>query len=121
MKKADLEKGFETLLKYNGIDGYVRNYRKAIPNRRYEIDFAWPLLSPPVGIEIQGGVWLAKAGKKGGHIGAGQVRDYQKLNLATIHGWKILQFSTDMLRRDPQGCIAQLKRLLDEAKDGKTT
>lgn len=107
VKKSTLEDGFETLLKYNDIDGYIRNYRQVVPKRRYELDFAWPELK--VGIEIQGGVWLHRSG----HTRAGQVADYRKLNLATVYGWRVLQFSTDMLRRDPQGCIEQLKQLLN--------
>lgn len=106
-RKSSLEDGFETLLKYNGISGYVRDYRQVVPKRRYELDFAWPALK--VGIEIQGGVWL----RRSGHTRAGQVADYRKLNLATVYGWKVLQFSMDMLRRDPLGCIEQLKLLLD--------
>jgi len=107
VKKSGLEDGFATLLKYNGIEGYVRNYRQVVPKRRYELDFAW--LPLKVGVEIQGGVWL----RCSGHTRAGQVADYRKLNLATVYGWRVLQFSTDMLRRDPQGCIEQLKLLLN--------
>ena len=104
--KSELEDGFESLLEYNGIEEYIRNYRQVVPKRRYELDFAWPALK--VGIEIQGGVWL----RRSGHTRAGQVANYRKLNLETIYGWRVLQFSTDMLRRDPQGCIEQLKLLL---------
>ncbi|MBU2177643.1 MAG: hypothetical protein KJ556_21330 [Gammaproteobacteria bacterium] len=110
-RKDDLERAVEFHLKSLGpLPEWEKHYRKAIPGRRYEIDFCWPEFK--VGIEVQGGIWLAKTGKKSGHIGAGAVRDFEKLNLLAEHGWIILQWSTDMIRRDPMGLIDQLKRIL---------
>ena len=112
--KSDLEKKVVFLLKnVGGIPPCERNYRKAIPGRRLEIDFAWP--DPyKTGIEVQGGIWLAKAGKSSGHIGAGQSRDFKKMNLFIENGWAVLQWSADMIRQDPVFCIDQLKRVLKQ-------
>ena len=112
--KSALEEKVVFLLKrVGGIPPCERNYYKAIPGRRLEIDFAWPG-HYKTGIEIQGGIWLPKTGKKSGHVGAGQVRDFKKLNLLVENGWAILQWSADMIRQDPVFCIEQLKRVLKQ-------
>jgi len=109
MKQSELERGFERLLSWNKISGYERNYRY-VPGRRFELDFAWPAVI--VGVEIQGGIFQRGPS---GHKGIGHVRDMLKMNLAQIAGWRILQFDASLLRRDPQGCIEQLRALLDQA------
>jgi very-short-patch-repair endonuclease len=64
---------------------------KAIPNRRYRFDFAH--LDSKVAIEIQGGIWV----KSGHTTGKGLQNSYAKLNLASYHGWKVFQLSSDMI------------------------
>jgi len=41
------------------------------------------------------------------------VETFQHSSLATVDGWRVLEFSTDMLRCDPQGCIEQLRQVSD--------
>jgi len=91
---------------------YERNYRKAIPGRRFEIDFSFTKYK--VGVEVQGGTWLPKSGKSSGHVGAGQTRDFKKMNLFIENGWLVLQWSSDMIRQDPVFCVDQLKRVLKQ-------
>jgi len=53
--------------------------------RKFRWDF---YVRPHLLIEINGGIWLGRAG---GHSSPfGITRDYQKLNLATVHGFSSL-------------------------------
>ena len=57
-----------------------------IPGRRYRWDVALLPLSRKILVEVNGGIWI-----KGGHsTGGGIERDAEKLNLATIAGYKTL-------------------------------
>jgi len=64
----------------------------AIPGRRFRWDFAFP--DKKVLIEVQGAIWV-----KGGHsTGTGISRDAEKLNLATLAGWRTLIVTADMIK-----------------------
>ncbi len=61
------------------------------PTRKWRFDFAWPALMWAV--EVQGGTWV-----NGGHSrGKGMARDMEKRNEATLLGWRVLYFDTDMV------------------------
>ena len=73
-----------------GLEGLVREYA-AIPGRRFRFDFAF--VPERELIEIQGGT-----GNRGAHgRGACIQRDYEKGNLAVQHGWRVLQFDSNMV------------------------
>jgi very-short-patch-repair endonuclease len=75
--------------------------------RRWRFDCAWPdyLLA----VELHGGTYT-----NGRHTrGAGMAADCEKMNAATLKGWRVLTFTTDMLNNDPQTCIAQVRALLE--------
>lgn len=55
------------------------------PPRRWRFDFAWP--AQKVAVEINGGLYTAGRHSRG----AGQIKDFEKLNAAQIQGWKVLQ------------------------------
>jgi very-short-patch-repair endonuclease len=62
------------------------------PTRRWRFDLAVPSLM--LAIEIDGGVY-----KGGRHTsGAGFTRDCEKVNEATILGWRVLRFTTGQVR-----------------------
>ena len=66
----------------------------AIQGRRFRWDFAWPSVVHNLLVEVQGGTWA-----KGAHSsGAGINRDTEKLNLATLSGWRVMQFTGDQIR-----------------------
>jgi very-short-patch-repair endonuclease len=91
--------------------GYVQNYRFLYPERRFEIDFAYP--EKKAGIEIQGGQYM----KKSGHNSAtGLSRDYEKQNLALLNGWKILQYGTAEVRKNPFKILNEIKFLISGQK-----
>jgi len=73
-----------------GMPEPVREYRFA-PPRKFRADFAYP--EQKILIEVQGGIYV-----KGGHsTGVGLERDYEKLNLAQLNGFKIFLFSRKMI------------------------
>lgn len=78
------------------------------PTRRWRMDFAWP--AHQVAVELQGGLWTHGAHTRP----AGVQRDMEKHNAATLAGWRLLYFSTDMLTNTPEACITQLKTLLED-------
>lgn len=64
---------------------FGREY-KAIIGRRFKWDFMVPGVNGGFLIEVQGGIWT-----KGGHsTGKGITRDCEKLNLATLSGFRCL-------------------------------
>ena len=60
--------------------------------RRWRFDLAYPDLH--LAIEQEGGTWT-----RGRHTrGKGYAADCEKYNEATLLGWKILRFTTDMVK-----------------------
>jgi very-short-patch-repair endonuclease len=83
-----------------------REFMFALPERRWRFDLAWP--SRMVAIELEGGTWV-----KGRHnTGAGIAEDCVKYNWALEHGWRVLRFTTDQIRKAPVQCIEQVQRML---------
>ena len=63
-----------------------------IPGRRFRADFAWP--EHKLAVEIEGGTWV-----NGRHVrGTGYMNDCRKYNLAVLHGWRVLRFTSEMVR-----------------------
>jgi very-short-patch-repair endonuclease len=77
------------------------------PRRKWRFDCAFP--DQRVAIELDGGTYMA-----GRHTrGAGFAADCEKLNTATVMGWRVLRFTGEMLNNDPQTCIDQVRALLE--------
>jgi very-short-patch-repair endonuclease len=85
--------GEETLslhLRANGID-FVREYEFAKP-RKYRADF---YILPNILIEVEGGTWSG-----GRHTRpSGYTDDCAKYNLATLLGFAVLRYTTEMVER----------------------
>ena len=82
------------------------------PTRKWRFDFAWE--AQMTAVEIDGGTWLSKHGKKGGHTtGVGYQRNAEKLNAAVALGWRILRYTPAMLDSNPVECVEQIKQVLD--------
>lgn len=89
-----------------GLPAPVREYR-ALPPRRWRIDFAWPTLPHPLGVEIDGGVWT-----RGRHTrGAGYEADAEKANELTLAGWRLLRVSGGQVRSG--AALRWIERALD--------
>jgi hypothetical protein len=73
--------------------------------RMWRFDFAWPEYM--LAVEIEGGSW-----SNGRHSrGSGFTEDCEKYNRATILGWWLLRFTTEMVKagvalRDTESAIA---------------
>lgn len=93
---SKLEEHFQRVMQALAPDVPLEREFAAIPGRKFRWDFrAGNLL-----IEVEGGTWV-----KGGHsTGTGIERDCMKQNLAVLHGYTVLRFTTTMIRKDPAGC-----------------
>ena len=61
------------------------------PTRRWRLDLAWPDLW--LAVEVHGGVW-----SRGRHTrGLGFTEDRAKMNEAQLHGWRVLEVTTDQI------------------------
>lgn len=61
------------------------------PPRRWRFDFAW--IERKIACEIEGGTWI-----RGRHSRpAGYAADCEKYNQATLDGWRVFRFTTDMV------------------------
>lgn len=80
-----LEETFALQIRALGLPEPVREY-PAIKGRKFRFDFAW--IDARLLVEINGGTFT-----QGGHsTGTGIRRDYEKANLATLQGWRVLMF-----------------------------
>jgi very-short-patch-repair endonuclease len=61
------------------------------PTRRWKFDFAWPL--EHLAAEVEGGTRVN--GRHSRHDG--YERDCEKYNHATLLGWRVLRFTTEMV------------------------
>lgn len=89
-KPSSLEALLLEKIKDAGLPEPVREY-KALKDRKFPWDFAWP--EHRILVEIQGAIY-----QRGAHSrGAGIERDMEKLNLATLAGYRCMQFSRRMI------------------------
>lgn len=88
----------------NGLERQV----EFCEGRKFAFDFCYKKLN--IAIEIDGGQWMSGGGKHN------TVEDYNKLNIAAIHGYLLLRFKTEMVKKDPLGCIKQIRELYDIQK-----
>lgn len=108
---SELEGMFEAYIRFLAPDlaaGMVAEHRFA-PPRRWRFDFAWPLETGGVAVELDGGAYT-----NGRHTrGAGFEADCEKLNEAAVRGWRVLRFTSGMLTADPEAVIAQIRTVLE--------
>jgi very-short-patch-repair endonuclease len=69
-----------------------------IPGRRFRADFAWR--DAAVVLEIEGGIFAQRnrGGTSGHSSAAGILRDIEKSNLYTIHGWRLIRAAAPHVR-----------------------
>ena len=90
---SDLEDALAYQIRALGLPEPVRQFRLPESNRRFAYDFCF--VDQRLLVEVQGSVWVAHTGHTSG---AGVTRDADKLNLATMHGYRVLQFTGDMVK-----------------------
>ena len=87
MTSSAWETYFESQLIEAGFTGYVREY-KFHPKRGFRFDFCFKDIK--LALEVNGGVY-----SKGGHTsGPGYSKDMEKLALAAIEGYTVIQMTT---------------------------
>ena len=79
-----------------GIAPIVTEY-KFHPTRKLRFDYANVELK--VAVEIDGGQYMPGGGRHNTDT------DRDKINQAVALGWRVLRFSTQQIKKDPQKCI----------------
>lgn len=72
--------------------------------RRWRFDYAF--VPRALAIEIEGGVWTGGAHTRGGHFNS----DCEKYNEAALLGWRVFRFTTNMMKPEFVGPVAELFR-----------
>jgi very-short-patch-repair endonuclease len=88
----------------------VRNYNKAVPGRRLEVDIA--LVELRGGFELDGWEWHGRYLR---HF----LRDREKDQALFFAGWRILRISAGQVLKDPVGVAMLVERSLAVFQDGK--
>jgi very-short-patch-repair endonuclease len=73
-------------------------------DRKYRFDFA--IKKYFIAIEIDGGRWCAGGGRHA------SCADYRKLNEAACLGWRVLRFTSKMVKETPFEIIDTIKKLI---------
>ena len=75
-----------------------------IPKRRFRFDFV--LIDTNLIVEVEGGVYMARSRHTSG---AGFEKDCEKYNLAILHGFRVLRFTTrQVMAGDAIGMIYEI-------------
>lgn len=83
-----------------------REYRFC-QTRRWRFDLAYPHLG--LGIEVDGGVHTMATSDQGRHTrGSGFEKDCAKLNAAAMLGWRVLRFTSKMVRTQEAVTLVRL-------------
>ena len=86
---------YETLKSLDPLTEAEVPFKRIMPTRRmYRADFLCPTFK--VIVEINGGQFVAGRHNRGGE---GYENDIAKINLAQINGYRVLQFTYQMLQR----------------------
>jgi very-short-patch-repair endonuclease len=75
---------------------------------KFKIDLAFP--DQMIAVEIDGGQFKKGGGKHGG------VRDYQKRRIVTKHGWTVIAYHAQEVRRSPLNVIKDIRWFLEHKK-----
>jgi very-short-patch-repair endonuclease len=91
LTSSDLETLLEKQLLDIGVEDFVREHRFH-PVRRWRFDFAWP--DRLFAVEVDGGTMnFGRHNRPGGFA-----KDAEKMNTATLMGWRILRFDAAMVK-----------------------
>tara|TARA_R110002020_G_scaffold28797_3_gene91387 strand:+ start:770 stop:1126 length:357 start_codon:yes stop_codon:yes gene_type:complete len=105
-KTTDLSDYLETMilmLEPNLRGQYVREF-KFHPKRKWRFDFAFP--EAMVAVEADGGEYCQNGGR---HSSSS---DYEKINQATILGWRVLRYRGSTIKNNPYEVVQQIKYMV---------
>ena len=78
------------------------------PTRRWRFDYCF--VDARLAVELDGGIYI-----RGRHNrAAGFIADCDKMNAATLLGYRILRYTTRHLSDDPQAVINQIREALND-------
>jgi very-short-patch-repair endonuclease len=87
---SDLERAMLWMLRVEGLLPVKTEYRFH-PKRKWRFDIAYP--EHHLAIELEGGIYTG-----GRHVtGTGFAGDLEKMNQATLRGWRVLRFTREMV------------------------
>lgn len=84
-----------------------REYRGAVPGRRFRVDIALPALR--IAIECDG--WTHHGKHRQAHR-----TDRERQNLLVLHGWRVLRFTTSQIQHDEVGILESIDRLVQQSQ-----
>lgn len=81
------------------------------PPRRWRFDYTH--IESRIAIELDGGVW-----KQGRHTrGSGYVKDCEKFNTATLHGWGVFRLTPEMVTmKNIEGIVEHINRVIEKLR-----
>lgn len=85
-----MENELEYMIKAESLPIPQREFRFC-RDRKFRFDFAWPILR--IAAEVQGGLWMIGRHNRPAAMDA----EYEKLNLATLCGWRVFLFTPRMI------------------------
>jgi len=107
MKKQELKRSFEFILKVNGIDLDKTEYMFHA-TRKWRSDYAWP--DKNLLVELEGGVFT-----QGRHTRSmGFIGDCDKYNAAALDGWTILRYTVEHINKRPAVVAEQILEALHD-------
>lgn len=98
-----LEQRVRSLLRTGGLPRpHPEPLAIPMPGRVLHIDIAWP--ERKVGVEVDGQAFHSSR--------ADLERDHRRLNLLTLHGWKILRVGWGRVEEDPEAFLGEVRLLV---------
>lgn len=101
-KRSELEVRLEQQIFVAGLPKPETEWY-CVPGRGWKLDFAWPLMTPPRYVEVQG---------MSHRIKSKFLADIEKRATLTLNGWRGIEVAGDTIRSGE--AIAWVKRLLEE-------
>lgn len=112
---SPLEETFLGQLRQLRLPEPVRQHR-ATEGRKWAWDFAYPDLSPPLLIDLHGGVWT-----QGRHSrAAGMRNDFEKHNRAVMDGFQVLLFTSPMVTDGSAAFLVERLLKVMMTREGET-
>jgi very-short-patch-repair endonuclease len=105
--RSEVELDFSWLCRRAGIEAPQVNRRISVESRSIEVDFCWP--GRKTIVEVDGYAF------HGGRSRANSDRDRDQL--LAIAGWRVIRFTADQIRGDPDEVVRRLRRLVGRRAD----
>ncbi len=110
-KISDLEDYLETMMLMLSTELRGKYVREFVfhPQRKWRFDFAF--VDCKVAVEVDGGEYLGNRGVTDPHA---KSKNYEKINQATILGWRVLRYRGSTIKDNPYEVVEQIKNMVTE-------